>query len=100
MMKKVTSSMITVHVHVDGELLNSYWSDGIILSTPTGSTGYSLSCGGPPVYPKSESFILTPLSPHHLGNPAILLSDNSELSFQIKWRSKKKLVFPDFPFST
>src|SRR5258707_1636391 len=60
-MKKDTSSMITVHVHVDGELLNSYWSDGIILSTPTGSTGYSLSCGGPPVYPQAENFILYPL---------------------------------------
>ena len=62
-MKKDTSSMITVRVHVDGQLLNSYWSDGIIVSTPTGSTGYSLSCGGPLVYPKSESFILTPVEP-------------------------------------
>ncbi len=99
-MKKDTSSMITVHVHVDGELLNSYWSDGIILSTPTGSTGYSLSCGGPLVYPKSESFILTPVSPHNLGTRPIVLSDNSEISFQIEGRSKKYLVSLDSRFET
>src|SRR5258706_86608 len=67
-MKKDTSSMITVHVYVDGELLNSYWADGIILSTPTGSTGYSLSCGGPPVYSKSESFLPNTASPPQYGN--------------------------------
>ncbi len=99
-MKKDTSSMITVHVHVDGELLNSYWSDGIILSTPTGSTGYSLSCGGPLVYPKSESFILTPVSPHNLGTRPIVLSDSSEITFQIEGRSKKYLVSLDSRFET
>jgi len=99
-MKKDTSSMITVHVHVDGELLNSYWSDGIILSTPTGSTGYSLSCGGPLVYPKSESFIITPVSPHNLGTRPIVLSDNSEITFQIEGRSKKYLVSLDSRFET
>ena len=99
-MKKGTSSMITVHVHVDGELLNSYWSDGIILSTPTGSTGYSLSCGGPLVYPKSESFILTPVSPHNLGTRPIVLSDNAEITFQIEGRSKKYLVSLDSRFET
>jgi NAD+ kinase len=99
-MKKDTSSMITVHVHVDGELLNSYWSDGIILSTPTGSTGYSLSCGGPLVYPKSESFILTPVSPHNLGTRPIVLSDNSEISFQVEGRSKKYLISLDSRFET
>ena len=99
-MKKDTSSMITVHVHVDGQLLNSYWSDGIIVSTPTGSTGYSLSCGGPLVYPKSESFILTPVSPHNLGTRPIVLSDSSEISFQIEGRSKKYLVSLDSRFET
>ncbi len=99
-MKKDTSSMITVHVHVDGELLNSYWSDGVILSTPTGSTGYSLSCGGPLVFPKSESFILTPVSPHNLGTRPIVLSDNSEISFQIEGRSKKYLISLDSRFET
>jgi NAD+ kinase len=99
-MKKDTSSMITVHVFVDGELLNSYWSDGIIVSTPTGSTGYSLSCGGPLVYPRSESFIITPVSPHNLGTRPIIISDNSEITFQIEGRSKKYLISLDSRFET
>lgn len=99
-MKKDTSSMITVHVYVDGELLNSYWADGIIISTPTGSTGYSLSCGGPLVYPKSESFVITPVSPHNLGSRPIVIADNSEISFQIEGRSKKYLVSLDSRFET
>ncbi len=99
-MKKDTSSMITVHVFVDGELLNSYWSDGVIVSTPTGSTGYSLSCGGPLVYPRSESFIITPVSPHNLGTRPIIISDNSEITFQIEGRSKKYLISLDSRFET
>jgi NAD+ kinase len=99
-MKKDTSSMITVHVHVDGQLLNSYWADGIIVSTPTGSTGYSLSCGGPLVYPESESFIITPVSPHNLGTRPIVLSDKSEITFQIEGRSKKYLISLDSRFET
>jgi len=98
--KKDTSSMITVHVHVDGQLLNSYWADGIVVSTPTGSTGYSLSCGGPLVYPESESFIITPVSPHNLGTRPIVLSDKSEITFQIEGRSKKYLVSLDSRFET
>jgi len=99
-MKKDTSSMITVHVFVDGELLNSYWADGVIISTPTGSTGYSLSCGGPLVYPKSESFVITPVSPHNLGSRPIVIADNAEISFQIEGRSKKYLVSLDSRFET
>jgi NAD+ kinase len=99
-MKKDTSSMITVHVFVDGELLNSYWADGIIVSTPTGSTGYSLSCGGPLVYPKSESFVITPVSPHNLGSRPIVIADNLEISFQIEGRSKRYLVSLDSRFET
>ncbi len=99
-MKKDTSSMITVHVYVDGELLNSYWSDGIIVSTPTGSTGYSLSCGGPLVYPKSESFIITAVSPHNLGTRPIVISDKSEITFEIEGRSKKYLISLDSRFET
>jgi NAD+ kinase len=96
--KKDTSAMITVHVAVDGQLLNSYWADGIIVSTPTGSTGYSLSCGGPLVNPESESFIITPISPHNLGTRPIVLSDKSEITFQIEGRSKKFIVSLDSRF--
>ena len=99
-MKKDTSSMVTIHVFVDGELLNSYWSDGVIVSTPTGSTGYSLSCGGPLVYPKSESFIITPVSPHNLTARPIVLSDNSKISFQVEGRSKKFLISLDSRFAS
>jgi NAD+ kinase len=94
-MKKDSSSMITVHVFVDGELLNSYWADGIIVATPTGSTGYSLSCGGPLIYPHSESLVITPVSPHNLAARPIVISENSEMSFQIEGRSKKFLVSLD-----
>ncbi len=99
-MKKDTASMITVHVHVDGELLNSYWSDGIIVSTPTGSTGYSLSCGGPLLHPKSESFVITAVSPHNLGTRPIVLADDAELTFHIEGRSKKYLISMDSRFET
>ncbi len=99
-MKKDTSSMITVHVKVDGEPLNSYWADGIIISTPTGSTGYSLSCGGPLVYPKSESFIITAVSPHNLGTRPIVISDKSEIGIEIEGRSKKYLISLDSRFET
>lgn len=93
--KKDTSSMINVHVFVDNELLNSYWSDGIIVSTPTGSTGYSLSCGGPLLYPRSESFVITPVSPHNLTARPIVISDDSEITFHIEGRSKKFLISLD-----
>jgi NAD+ kinase len=99
-MKKDTSSMITVHVHVNGELLNSYWADGIIVATPTGSTGYSLSGGGPLVFPGSESIIITPVSPHNLTARPIVLSDKSEITFKIEGRSKKFLVSLDSRFET
>jgi NAD+ kinase len=99
-MKKDSSSMITVHVHVDGELLNSYWADGIIVATPTGSTGYSLSCGGPLVYPKSDSFVITPVSPHNLTARPIVISDSSEISFSVEGRSKQFLISLDSRYET
>lgn len=99
-MKKDSSSMITVHVYVDGELLNSYWADGVVVSTPTGSTGYSLSCGGPLVFPQSENFVITPVSPHNLTARPIVVSDRSELMFHIEGRSKKFLVSLDSRFET
>ncbi|MCX6187197.1 MAG: NAD(+)/NADH kinase, partial [Bacteroidetes bacterium] len=64
--KKDTASMVTIHTFINGEFLNSYWCDGLIISSPTGSTGYNLSCGGPILYPSSESFVITPISPHNL----------------------------------
>jgi NAD+ kinase len=99
-MKKDSSSMITVHVFVDGELLNSYWADGIIVATPTGSTGYSLSGGGPLVIPGTEGIIITPVSPHNLTARPIVLSDKSEITFKIEGRSKKFLVSLDSRFET
>jgi NAD+ kinase len=99
-MKKDTSSMITVHVFVNGELLNSYWSDGIIVSTPTGSTGYSLSGGGPLVVPDADSIIITPVSPHNLTARPIVLSNKSEITFKIEGRSKKFLISLDSRFET
>jgi NAD+ kinase len=98
--KKDTSSMITVHVHVNGQLLNSYWADGVIVSTPTGSTGYSLSCGGPLVHPESKSFVITPVSPHTLTARPIIVSDDVELTFKVEGRSKKFLVSLDSRIET
>lgn len=93
--KKDTSSMITIHTYIDGEFLNSYWADGIIVATPTGSTGYSLSCGGPLIFPRSGNFVITPVSPHNLTVRPIIVSDNAEISFQIEGRSKRFLVSLD-----
>jgi NAD+ kinase len=94
-LKRDTSSMIVVHTSIDGEYLNSYWADGLIVSTPTGSTGYSLSCGGPLVLPQSNNFIIAPVSPHNLNVRPMVVSDNSIISFQIEGRSKHFLVSLD-----
>lgn len=93
--KKDTSSMITIHTYIDGEFLNSYWADGIIVATPTGSTGYSLSCGGPLIFPRSGNFVITPVSPHTLTVRPIIVSDASVISFRVEGRSKKFLVSLD-----
>jgi len=85
--KKDTSSMITVHTYVNGEFLNSYWADGIIVATPTGSTGYNLSCGGPVVEPRSQNLVLTPIAPHNLNVRPIVLSDNVEILFDAEGRT-------------
>ena len=93
--KRDTSSMIVVHTYIDGEYLNSYWADGLIVSTPTGSTGYSLSCGGPVVLPQSNNFIIAPVSPHNLNVRPLVVSDSSVISFGIEGRSKNFLVSLD-----
>ena len=94
-LKKDTSSMITVHTYIDGEYLNSYWADGLIVATPTGSTGYSLSCGGPVVLPHSNNFIITPVSPHNLTVRPMIVSDKSVISFEIEGRGQNFLVSLD-----
>lgn len=94
-LKTDSSSMITVHTYVDGDYLNSYWADGLIVSTPTGSTGYSLSCGGPIVLPHSNNFVITPVSAHNLNVRPLIVSDQSEITFKIESRSNKFLVSLD-----
>lgn len=92
---KQDNSMIRVEVLVNGELLNAYWSDGLIVATPTGSTGYSLSCGGPLVHPKSECLVITPVSPHNLTMRPMVIPDKAELEFHVTCRSKKFQVSLD-----
>jgi len=89
------SAMITIHVSTNGELLNSYWADGLIIATPTGSTAYSLSCGGPIVMPDSENFIITPISPHNLNVRPLVISDKEVLTIKAEGRNKKFLVTLD-----
>jgi NAD+ kinase len=86
--KKDTSSMITIHTYLNGEYLNSYWADGIMISTPTGSTGYSLSCGGPIIVPQSETFVITPIAPHNLNVRPIVVSDKNVISLEVEGRSQ------------
>jgi NAD+ kinase len=93
--KKDSSSMITIHAYLNGEYLNSYWADGLIISTPTGSTGYSLSCGGPIIVPQSESFVITPIAPHNLNVRPIVVSDKNIISIEIEGRNKHYLATVD-----
>jgi NAD+ kinase len=85
--KTDTSPMIKIHTYMNGEFLNTYWADGLIVSTPTGSTGYSLSCNGPVVFPDSASFVITPVAPHNLNIRPIVIPDNNIISFEIEGRS-------------
>ncbi|MBI3512425.1 MAG: NAD kinase [Bacteroidetes bacterium] len=103
--RKESSAMMTVHVSVNGEFLNSYWADGIIVATPTGSTAYSLSCGGPIMTPDAKSFVITPLSPHNLNVRPIIVPEDSVISLKVEGRSEQYLVSLDarnhaFPQST
>lgn len=93
--KSDSSSMIAVKTYVDDQFLNTYWADGIIVATPTGSTGYSLSCGGPIVVPQSNNFIITPVAPHNLTIRPLVISLDSEITFEIGGRSKTVLVSLD-----
>jgi NAD+ kinase len=98
--KRDTSSMITIHTYVDDILLNSYWADGIIISTPTGSTGYSLSCGGPIIFPNSQNFVITPVAPHNLNVRPIVLPDNKKISIKVEGRTDSFMCTLDSRYET
>ena len=87
--------MIKIHTYLNGEFLNTYWSDGLIVATPTGSTGYSLSCNGPVVFPDSKSFVITPVAPHNLNIRPIIVPDNTIISFELEGRTDGFLVTLD-----
>jgi NAD+ kinase len=94
-MKKDSSAMVTIDTYINGDYLNSYFADGLIVSTPTGSTAYSLSCGGPLVMPGSQNFIITPIAPHNLNVRPLVISDNNEITLIVKGRSPSYLVSLD-----
>ena len=93
--RKNTTSMIKIKTNLDGEFLNSYWADGIIVSTPTGSTGYSLSCGGPIMSPLSQTLALTPIAPHNLNARPIIIPDNTEIELSVSGREDFHLLSLD-----
>lgn len=82
-----SSSMISIHSYIDGELLNTYWADGIVIATPTGSTAYSLSCGGPIIMPGSGNFVITPISPHNLNVRPLVISEDAVLDLSVECRA-------------
>jgi NAD+ kinase len=99
-LKRDTSAMVTIHTYIDGAYLNTYWADGIIVATPTGSTGYSLSCGGPIIFPDSANFVITPVAPHNLNVRPIVIPDDSVISFEIEGRAENYLCTLDSRFES
>ncbi len=93
--RKDTTSMITIEVWLDNEYLNAYWADGIIISTPTGSTGYSLSCGGPIISPQTKSFVISPIAPHNLNARPLIIPDETKLKLKVSGREDKYLISLD-----
>ena len=93
--RKDTTSMINIKTSLDGNHLNSYWADGLIISTPTGSTGYSLSCGGPVISPSSNSLVLTPISPHNLNARPLVISDQTKIELSVSGREDNHLLSID-----
>jgi NAD+ kinase len=89
------SAMMLINAYMDNEFINSYWADGLIIATPTGSTAYSLSCGGPIIFPSSQSFVITPVAPHNLNVRPLIIPDNVNLTFEVEARSAKFLVSCD-----
>jgi NAD+ kinase len=98
--RKDTTSMITVETHLDDEYLTSYWSDGLIIATPTGSTGYSLSCGGPVLMPSVRSLVITPIAPHNLNARPLVISDDTQIRLKVSGREDFHLVSLDSRVAT
>ncbi|WP_340200273.1 NAD kinase [Ascidiimonas sp. W6] len=98
--RKNTTSMITVATYIDDEYLTSYWADGLIVSTPTGSTGYSLSCGGPVITPDTNAFIFTPIAPHNLNARPLVIPDHKKIRLEISGRENSYLVSLDSRIAT
>jgi NAD+ kinase len=90
--KRDSASMVAVHVHLGSDYLNTYWADGLIVATPTGSTAYSLSCGGPIVYPTSDVLVINPISPHNLNVRPFVIPDHFTIRLQLEARSDKCLL--------
>lgn len=93
--RKDSIAMITIHAYIDDLYLNSYWADGLIIATPTGSTAYSLSCGGPIVMPRSDNFIITPIAPHNLNVRPVIVNDSSVLKLKVEGRTNQYLATLD-----
>ena len=93
--RKDTTSMITVETYLNNEYLNSYWADGLIIATPTGSTGYNMSCNGPILFPDSSSFVITPVAPHNLNVRSVVVPDSSVISFEIEGRTEELICALD-----
>lgn len=93
--KRDVANMIKIHTYLNGEFLNTYWADGLIVATPTGSTGYSLSCNGPVVFPDSGCFVITPVAPHNLNVRPIVVPDTNIISFEIESRSDQVICALD-----
>lgn len=98
--RKDTTSMITIETQLNGEYLNSYWADGLIISTPTGSTGYSLSCGGPVLTPDVKSIVITPIAPHNLNARPLVIPDDTEIKLKVSGREEQYLVSLDSRIAT
>ena len=93
--RKDTTSMITIETYLNDEYLNSYWADGLIIATPTGSTGYSLSCGGPILTPEVKGFVITPIAPHNLNARPLVIPDNTVIKLKVSGREEQYLVSLD-----
>lgn len=98
--RKNTTSMITIATWLDDEYLTSYWADGLILATPTGSTGYSLSCNGPVIAPSTDAFVLTPIAPHNLNARPLVIPDKTKVQLRVSGREDQYLISLDSRIAT